>query len=115
MVLDIRCNGLKTSEAIREHTERRLHFALGRFPFVSRATVRLGDVNGPRGGIDKCCRITLSLAGGNRVTIEDVDRDLYVAVDRATERAGRVAGRRRARTRTSTRRSYDLAPLGLAG
>jgi len=56
--------------------------------------VRLSDVNGPRGGVDKCCRIQIILKGLPDVVIEDVEADLYVAIDRATERAGRTVVRK---------------------
>jgi hypothetical protein len=60
----------------------------------------VGDVNGPRGGIDKRCWIHLEL-GGKGLTIEEVDADLYVAIDRASERAGRATERAIARLRAA--------------
>jgi len=88
------------SEALRAHVERRLHFALGRFGGrVRQATVRLSDLNGPRGGVDKACRIAVRLPASPDLVVEDADGDLYVAIDRAAERAGRSVGRHLARGR----------------
>ncbi len=43
-------------------TERRVRRAIGRLARrVSRVAVRLFDVNGPRGGIDKACEVTVWL------------------------------------------------------
>lgn len=92
------------SQATREHVRRRLQFAIGRFaPRLSRVTVRVDDVNGPRGGVDKICRITVALPTATAVVVEDADRDLYAAVDRAAERLGRAVERRLSRRREVVR------------
>jgi ribosomal subunit interface protein len=101
MRLDIRGRHLALTPAIHEHVKRRMRFALGRFDGgVRRVTVRVADVNGPRGGVDKRCHVHLAVAG-RAVTIEELDRDLYVAIDRAAERVGRAADRALARLRAA--------------
>ncbi len=88
--------------ALRAHVERRLHFALGRFGGrVRQATVRLSDLNGPRGGLDKVCRIAVRLPAVRDLVVDDADGDLYVAIDRAADRVGRSVGRRLARGRSA--------------
>lgn len=58
MKVDIQGLGLRLSASLVEHGERRLRFALTRISDrIRRVTVRLGDVDGPRGGEDKFCRI----------------------------------------------------------
>lgn len=76
-------------------TQRRLEFALGRFAGRVRSlSVRLTDLNGPRGGIDKKCLIAVRLAHPRRViVIEDVDADAAVVVSRAAERVSRAVSR----------------------
>ena len=73
----------------------RLEFALGRFGGRVRSlTVRLTDGNGPRGGPDRKCLITVRLARPRRViVIEDVDTDHNVVVSRAAERTSRAVSR----------------------
>ena len=61
--------------------------------------MRLSDINGPRGGRDKRCRIQVPFAGKPNVVIEDTESDLYVAIDRAAERAERAVVRRLERLR----------------
>jgi len=101
MKLDIRGRQMQVTPAMRRHTERRLRFALGRFGTrLDRVTVRLFDVNGPRGGTDKWCRISVGLPATATVVVEDGDSDLYAAIDRAAERVGRMVGRRVQRRRT---------------
>ncbi|MFQ5488034.1 MAG: hypothetical protein ACE5ET_06285, partial [Gammaproteobacteria bacterium] len=65
--------------------------------------VRVSDINGPRGGADKCCQIQVILSHVPNVIIKDTETDLYVAIDRAADRAGRTVGRRLARQRIKGR------------
>lgn len=100
MRIDIQARGFDLTEGLREHTVRRLQFALGWSNHDVRAvTVRLFDVNGPRGGEDKRCRIQVAFPGTPNVVIEDTEADLYVAIDRAAERAERAVVRRLERLR----------------
>lgn len=94
MRIDIRANGFALTEAIREHAARRLRFALTRAnEHVRWVAMHLGDVNGPRGGRDKRCRVRVMLKGRPDVVIDDVETDLYVAIERAANRAGRSVAR----------------------
>ncbi len=81
--------------AIVRLARKRLEFGLARFAGrVASLTVRLGDVNGPRGGVDKKCLLAIRLVAPKRViVIEDTDADAEVAIGRAVERAGRAVAR----------------------
>lgn len=94
MQIDIQARGFALSAGLRTHVEHRLRFALSRFQDrLMRVTVRLSDVNGPRGGVDKLCQFHLRLHGLPDIVVKDTEADLYVAVDRAAERAGRTLRR----------------------
>jgi len=101
---------VKVTTGLREYIDRRLYFALGRFgPAIDHVSVRVGDINGPRGGIDKHCQIvvTLRASGSNPIAVHDNDEDLRAAVARASNRAGRTVARaieRKRRTRAYQRR-----------
>jgi ribosomal subunit interface protein len=100
MRIDLRGRPFDVTGALRTHVERRLLFALGRFGTrLAAVQARLDDLNGPRGGIDKRCRLRVRLPGGLHVAIEEVDLDMYVAVDRACERLGRGVARALGRRR----------------
>lgn len=100
MRIDIKASGFELTDGLREHTARRLQFALGWANHDVRAvSVRLSDINGPRGGKDKRCRIQVPFPGTRNVVIEDTESDLYVAIDRAAERAERAVVRRLERSR----------------
>lgn len=68
---------------------------MGRFAGRVRSlSVRLTDLNGPRGGLDKKCLIAVRLDRPRRViVIEDVDADESAVVGRAADRAARAVSR----------------------
>jgi len=103
MQLDIRGRHLWLTPALLEHVERRFRFAIGRFsPSIGRVAIRLSDVNGPRGGLDKRCRVTLHVPAAERVvTLTETDGDLYAAVARAADRTARAVERALARRRAA--------------
>lgn len=76
------------------HVETRMYFALGRFGSrIQRSIVRLRDLNGPKGGLDKHCQIQLFLSDGGQLLIEKRAESWLDVVDAATESAGRALGR----------------------
>lgn len=103
MDVEVRIQSTDLGDALRDYVVRRLHFCLGRFAGrLGRVIVRVSDINGPRGGVDKSCRITAELLpSGKTVLHEAVDNSLYAAIDRATERIGRSFSREVQRQRES--------------
>jgi ribosomal subunit interface protein len=100
MRIDIQTKGFALTEGLRQHTERRLQFALHWASHEVRSvTVRLSDINGPRGGHDTRCLIQIPIAGKQDVVIEDTESDIYVAISRAAERTDRTLARRLHRQR----------------
>ena len=61
-------------------------------------SVVVADANGPRGGVDKSCRISVKLRRANDVTMTDQDADVAVCIARAAERVGRAVARAIERT-----------------
>lgn len=95
MKIDIRTRGFALTDAIRDHVERRLRFALARADaYVRQVTVHLADIEGSRGGIEKRCRVRVRLKPGVDLLVEDTEAELYAAVDRAADRVGRSVVRR---------------------
>ena len=98
MRIEITTQGVNLTDATRGHVERRLYFALGRFADrVSEIHVRIADVNGPKGGVDKSCRIRVRLFGLPTVVVEQMDSDVNAAIDRSADRIGRTVARRRSK------------------
>jgi len=92
---DIRIQKLDLHQEVSHYIERRLRLSLNRLMSRLRTVnVRVFDVIGPRGGIDKCCRITAHLLPSETVVLQEVDVDLFVAIDRSTKRISRTFTRR---------------------
>jgi ribosomal subunit interface protein len=109
MQIDIQTNGFSLTDGIRNYTKQRMQFALNRNDkYVTKVKVRLADINGPRGGVDKRCQIDISLAGHNDIVIEDTETNLYVAIDRASDRCARTLTRRLEKFREHY---YESAPI----
>jgi len=100
MNVHIQSRNFTLTEGLRHHVQGRLRHALNHGgDIISRVVVRLSDLNGPRGGVDKSCAIEVRLKGSDHLFIEDIEADTYVAIDRAAERTGRALDRRLARLR----------------
>ena len=112
MHIDIQARDFSLTQSLRSHVERRLGFALGqRYDRISRILVRLSDINGPRGGRDKRCRLHLVMPGRANVVIEDTRADLYAAIHCAADRAARTVARKLARLRTGRRSRWTEAAV----
>jgi len=111
MQMDIQSQGFTLTDSLRDYIIKRLAYALNHGgEYISRVTVRLSDINGPRGGTDKRCFIEVRIKQKSAVVIEDTEADLYVAIDRAAERAGRTLTRRLARQRESRNNEQSAVP-----
>lgn len=87
MKSELHSSGITAPQGLREHLDRRLLFALSRFESrISKVDVYLADENGPKGGLDKACRIVVRLRKLGDVTASIADSDWFVAIDRATTR-----------------------------
>jgi ribosomal subunit interface protein len=100
MRLDIRIQKVDLPKEVNRYIARRLHFCLGRFEArIRNVTVRIFDINGPRGGADKRCRMAIRLIPSDVIVVEEVNADLFAAIDRAAERLGQALARKLHRAR----------------
>jgi putative sigma-54 modulation protein len=101
MRIQVLADGFELTDGIRAHAHKRLQYAIGwAHEHVELAHMRLFDLNGPKGGQDKCCRIRIDCRrGAGDLTIEETQPDLYVAIDRAADRARRNLSRHLERQR----------------
>lgn len=93
--------------SLQHHLERQVGFAFGRARSrVARIVVRLRDLNGPRGGADKLCQVSVVMPGRPQLVVSEVREDMYHAIDsaikRAAYRAMRLMRRQRAKGKDST-------------
>ena len=94
MQLEMRGVKFQLDDKLIDHIERRLRFALGRFATrIDRLSVRLSDVNGPRGGTDKRCRIEVALFPRGIVMVQGSGDDPFALVTHSARRARRAVRR----------------------
>ena len=95
MQVEIRGKGLHVTDVLSTYIQRRLGFALGRFRRrVERVLVWVEDTNGPKGGIDKQCRVAVVVPHSRAAVMESRASNILVAINRAVAKASRyVAGR----------------------
>jgi hypothetical protein len=83
------------AHALRDRAESRIRFVTQRLSgFVNRAVVRLKDLNGPRGGVDKECQIQFNTANGGVLVVSSRGADWRVALEAALARASHALTRR---------------------
>ncbi len=106
MQIVIQTKGFSLTDSLKAYINRRVASALdSRDHFIQRVRVRLSDINGPRGGVDKCCQVRTELNGAPTVVIQDTSENMYAAIDAASERSGQSVGRRIEKLRSVQRAS----------
>ena len=116
MTIRLNIQGRKVflSRKLRQHVERRVRRAIHRFESRIRLiSVVLADVNGPKGGNDKVCRVIVALTRLDHVVVTRFGSDSFGLVDgvsdRGNERISSLVQRRRQFDRTqSIRREARL-------
>ena len=104
MYIHIQTRGFSLTEALRGYAKRRLKSSLAASDqHILSTQVRLSDINGPRGGIDKCCQLQVELAGSPSIIVRETSADMYSAIDRAAQRLGRSVSRRLGKFRSPKR------------
>ena len=111
----VRVIGVELDEDDRILIRKKLGMKLGKFASsVERVTVRMADVNGPRGGVDHVCNVKVVLSGLPSVVVERQDASPHAAIDlalRATEQAvRRSVGRRRMKPLRPRNRAVQAPP-----
>ena len=100
MQITIKSRQVQMQEDTINTMDRRLRFALSRFGHsVNRVTVRLTDINGPKGGYDKECLIVVKLRKGGEVVVRGHGKDCSSALNYCADRISRAVGRELARRR----------------
>ncbi len=88
MFVEVRTRNLTVAPKIEAELQDYVSFTLSRFArSIDRVLVRLDDVNGPRGGVDKICRTIVSLRSGGTVVAEGKGDVIHKALAASIARA----------------------------
>lgn len=91
MPFEIRGHQVAIHPTLRDQIEEVVRNALARFVSRTRkVTINFSDINGPRGGVDKRCRIDVAMTNGQLLSVEDYDVELVPAAGKAVARMRRT-------------------------
>ena len=93
---------IKTTEAQRQYIDRNIGAAatrLAELDFV--IDVRLTDLNGPRGGVDKSVSVVLTPPGISGIRVEEKATEYYAAIDAAAATLKHTIARELDKTKTN--------------
>ncbi len=95
MQVQICSRGIHLTERLRQHIQRRIDFALERFSQrIRKVGAQVRDLNGPRGGVDKSCQLTISLSSAATMVLEDRSESACAAVNHVVDKASTSIGGR---------------------
>ncbi|TWU20278.1 hypothetical protein Pla52o_47960 [Novipirellula galeiformis] len=118
MKLDISSNRIVIGNSLRNHIEERLNQSFQRLErWVQKVSICLDDINGPRGGVCKQCRVVVTLNGVESVVVTETGDSVGASLSQAIRRAGyalkrRVKSKQHRRTKQVKRLHSD--PIVLA-
>lgn len=99
VALVIRVGSHGTPDTLREYAERRLSCAIRNFERrINRVTVRISDLNGPKGGVDAHCSIAADLNDGTRILAKATTAWPFASVKQAASRLSEALRREIKRT-----------------
>lgn len=95
MFLEVKGFGLEVTDRLADFCRERLMEPLTRIydREGARLEIELSDTNGPKGGLDKRCRITFEMPYTRSITVVEESADIFQAVDLAAHRFVRVVKR----------------------
>ena len=100
MKLDIRSQQELLTDADRDFASAQVVRALTKFGSrITRVDVHVADLNGPRGGDDKHCAVTVSISGKPALVGTDRNADINDAITMAIHRVERRVRRALAKER----------------
>ena len=104
MYINLKTRGMTATKALSAYTKEQLSRAVkSQEEKVLGASVWLSDINGPKGGVDKHCRVQLFLEGKKSVVISETSENMYAAIARAARRLSKAVNRRVKRRQTLRR------------
>ncbi len=93
---------IKTSDAQYEYIMNKVGAAAARLKDATcTIDVRLSDINGPKGGIDKQCSIVVTPPGLATLRVEEHAADYYSAIDAAAATLRKALARSLERTKAN--------------
>ncbi|RLS37969.1 MAG: HPF/RaiA family ribosome-associated protein [Planctomycetota bacterium] len=94
MLIDVVHRNVRVTQEQKEWIQRRIDFALSRFARrIRRVSLIFSDINGARGGVDKKCRIVVTLSPQGEIMIDETAVNIEAAVAVISDRVARAISR----------------------
>ncbi|MFK7975921.1 MAG: hypothetical protein AB8C02_07270 [Halioglobus sp.] len=91
-----------------DYIHRRFSFGFGRMQHaLEDASITLSDINGPKGGLDKQCRIVVRSSTTAPIVVVEKQSELKLAIDRGIARASRSLARQLKRKQSNFRSNAE--------
>lgn len=111
MKLNINFRNVPGTGDIISHIDRRLSFCLSRVEHdIESVDVTVSDINGPRSGVDKQCKVIIKPIGLRRIVVVEKRDRIQSAIDASLARAERSLVRKLKR-KTLLRRGTSIKRL----
>jgi putative sigma-54 modulation protein len=112
MNIQVNFRNIKNNSAAIRQINHRLSFAFSRVQdAIQSISVIVSDVNGPKGGIDKLCRILIKSPHLTDIVISENQSNMTVAIDRCIARARQSLSRKLKRNKQSLQQRLKLQHL----
>jgi putative sigma-54 modulation protein len=94
MLVYIQTRHFDLTPELSDYVESKIRLMLGRYKNkIMTVNVSLSDINDPRGGEDKCCKIIIKPENIPSIVVKETASDIYDAVNRCSHRAKRIVNR----------------------
>lgn len=109
MKLRVKSRGFKVTKALYNRVNAKLYRVFSRYGDQIRgAEVTLQDVNGPKGGEDMRCLVTIRLNKSKSIVVQEQADDLYDAINRCAQRVTQKMERHVKRAQRVIRKRSDF-------
>lgn len=98
--IDITMQPTFADNKISSQIDRRVRLALSRFrAAIQNVTIRITDINGPKGGVDMRCVVVVKLTPAGEIVVQGQGKDVFSAFNYCLPRVSRTITRSIARRR----------------
>lgn len=109
MKIDIQAKQLKLGQTFKQNVKVKIRRLFQHnSEDVNRINITVADINGPKGGDDKVCKVNVSVGGGKNILVSARDSSAYKAVTQAIRKASATLSKQRQKAR-------DIKHISLSG
>lgn len=109
MKLNIGFKDMVGSADVIAHIEHRMSFTLSRLHHeIDSISIMLSDINGPKRGVDKQCRVIIKPVGLAEIVITETREKIRHAIDRCLARASQSLSRKLKQRRSAPKQALPM-------